>query len=373
MAGGGRLSRADRRRKGAMVASLLAGSWREDPPASGAIPDLDELAPLLHRSGSAALAWARLGRGALAGDPAVEGLRQAHRLQTLGAALHRRHIVHVLEVFRAHGVDPVIVKGWAAARLYPAEGLRPTGDIDVCVRPHEEADARRALAAVTADCSVDLHVGWAFLDDRDPDEVRRRCQEAGIDGVRARVLGPEDHLRLMAVHMLGHGAWRPVWLVDLAVVLETRPAGLDWEWFRAGSRRRSEWAAMALRLAHLLLGAALDGVPADVTPAAVPRWVTDAVLDAWGDHRREPQGARLAMRHLRGPRAVVDGLRRRWPDALEATVGVGASMGTFPRWPLQLAECVMRTARFARTLMGPRRPVVGRLAAPALTGSHGHR
>jgi hypothetical protein len=353
--GGRGLSRRARRRRGASLAALLAGSWRDSPPAIDGIARLDELAPLLHRTGSAALAWSRLRRGAQAGHPAAAGMQQAHRHQTLRAALHRRHVAHVAGVFRAHGVEPILIKGWAAARLYPEEGLRPTGDVDLCVRPEEEVNARRALAAVTEDCSVDLHLGLAFLDDRAPEEVRRRSEQVTVEGVPVRVLGREDHLRLLAVHMFGHGAWRPVWLADIAVALETRPPDFDWEWFRSGSPRRTEWALAAVRLAHALLGAALDGVPADVAHGRLPSWIPAAVLQAWGDERpREPQGARLPMRHLRHPFDVLHGLRRRWPGPLEAAMGVGAPVSSFPRWPIQLAECVVRVCRFARTLMRER-------------------
>jgi hypothetical protein len=302
------------------------------------------------------------------GHPAAAGLQQAYRMQRLRAALHRRHIVHVLDVFRAHGVDPILIKGWAAARLYPDEGLRPQGDIDLCVRPQEEPDARRALVAVTEDCSVDLHVGLAFLGDRPLEEIHRRCEEVPIEGTRARVLGREDHLRLLAVHMLGHGAWRPVWLADIAVALETRPPGFDWAWFEAGSTRRAEWAAAALRLSHALLGAGTDGIPRAITTAATPSWVAAAILEAWGDERhRTPQGARLPMRHLRDPISVARALRERWPGPLEATVGVGAAVSALPRWPIQVAECIARVARFARTRMRERSEAAHSPLARALT------
>jgi hypothetical protein len=101
----------------------------------------------------------------------------------------------VLDLFHARGVRPIVLKGWAAARLHPDPAVRPPGDLDLCVRPEEESAARAAIAAVTEDCAVDLHVGLRLLDDRSPEEIWRRCEEVDLEGGEARVLGREDHLR----------------------------------------------------------------------------------------------------------------------------------------------------------------------------------
>jgi hypothetical protein len=313
------------------------------------VDGLDELAPVLHRLGAAALAWARLKDTSYARHPAAASLQEAYRLGTLAAALRRRQIAHVFEVFRAHGVEPILLKGWAAARLYAGEGLRPYADVDLCIRPEQAADGRRAHGAVTEDCSIDLHLGLHHLDDRPLADVYERSEQVALEGGRVRVLGAEDHLRLLALHMLGHGAWRPVWLADIAAALERRPASFDWARFESGSPRRTQWAATALRLAHRLLGADVEGVPATLVRPPTPGWAMAAILDAWGfDGRRVPQGARLPLGHVRGVTSLVSGLWARWPDPLEATVGVGAPINAFPRWPVQLAECIARVIRFLR-------------------------
>ena len=266
-----------------------------------------------------------------------------------GAALHRRHLAHVFEVFRAHRLEPIVFKGWAVARLYAEEAFRPYADIDLCVRPQDEAAARAAHGALTEDCSLDLHAGLRLLDDRPLDEVFRRSQEVPLEGGRVRVLGPEDHLRVLALHMLGHDGWRPVWLTDIAVALENRPANFDWDAFQSGSARRTEWVCAALRLAHELLGAEMTGVPLSIRHGQTPQWAITAILEAWGRRRQAPQGARTPMRlAMLRPLSLLGGLWIRWPGPLEATVGVGAAMNGFPRWPVQLAECLARVGRFLR-------------------------
>lgn len=336
---------SEARERGARLAALLSGAWRASPPPAEGI-DIHDLAPRLHRSGAAALAWARLRSAAAEADETVAGLRQAHRAQTLAAALHRRHIAHVFEVFRGHGVEPILFKGWAAARLYPDPALRPHGDIDICVRPEQDAQARAAHGAVTEDCSIDLHLGLTQLDDLGLEDVYRRSEEVALDGGRVRVLGAEDHLRLLALHALRHGVWRPVWLVDVAAAVEGRPPAFDWDLFQSGRPRRSRWVAAMIGLAHSILGMDLGGVPASIAVRRPPAWATTAILEAWGSDTLAAQGARIPMRHLRDPLTIARALRRRWPGPLEATLGAGAPMNAFPRWPIQIVASAFRVGRF---------------------------
>src|SRR5207302_3420550 len=131
---------------------------------------------------------------------------------------------------------PVVVKGGAVARLYGEPGLRPYGDLDLCVRPSDQAAARAALQAPDAPpVLVDLHSdysphqrGHSLMKDCRVEELYDRSQLVRLGEAEVRILGPEDHLRFLCLHMLGHGAWRPLWLCDIAVALEARPADFDW-------------------------------------------------------------------------------------------------------------------------------------------------
>ena len=46
------------------------------------------------------------------------------------------------------------------------------------------------------------------------------------------------------------------------------------------------------------------------------------------------------------PAELLRALRLRWPNPIQATVGVGGPFNELPRWPFQLWECVLRTAHF---------------------------
>ena len=337
----------DRRKRAHKLATALAGSWR---PSPGPLPECDalnEVSPLALHSGAAGLVWWR----ARLSDPeavrAGRSLQQAYRLNTLKAAVQEGEISRAVTLLRSVGVEPVLGKGWLAARPYPSPGLRPSGDIDLYVTPANYAAARKALGPAEDDLLlVDLHSGFPDLDDRDPTEVSRRLVTVDISGTPVRGFGPEDHLRLLALHLLKHGAWRALWLCDVAAALETRPANFDWDYLGSGDPRRTRQTACALGLARDLLGARLDDVPPAWRPV-LPRWLAPTVLEEWGQAReahgrREPISPSLLFR-----KGALDALRLRWPNAIEATVGVGGPFDNRPRLPFQVGDGLRRAWGFA--------------------------
>jgi putative nucleotidyltransferase-like protein len=332
---------------GARVAAVLAGSWREPvEPWNGAPEELAPIAPLLLHGGIAALAWRRV-RGSSA-DAA--SLQQAYRMQALRAETHAQDVGRAFALLRARGVEPVLGKGWAAARLYPDPALRPYGDVDLYVRPEQYAAARAAVVMPDAGCAIDLHAGYAELDDRTPAQIAERAFGAEADGVPVRVFGAEDHLRLLCLHALRHGLLRPLWLCDVAAAIEGT-AAFDWDRFLWGDATRTRWAVAAIGLANRVLGARIDRLPA-AARAGIPRWMAPAVLAEWGAPRLA-QGARRPITEVaRHPREMFRALRTRWPNAIEATVGVRGSFGEWPRLPYQVAECARRGARFVAGITG---------------------
>src|SRR5205807_1179327 len=81
---------------------------------------------------------------------------------------------------------------------------------------------------------VDLHEGMPDLPDRSWDEVYRRSRLVRLRNSDVRILGAEDHLRLTCFHLLRHGAWCPLWLCDVVVILESLPPGFDWDYCKHG-------------------------------------------------------------------------------------------------------------------------------------------
>jgi hypothetical protein len=315
---------------------------------------------LLLASGAGALAWWRVRGSSLAECAGAAELHQAYRSHAIRAAVHDRDVAEAFRRLRGRGVLAVLVKGWAAARLYPRPGLRPYGDIDLLVPPGEMANARAALEGAGLADSPDLHDGGGWLSDRSWREIHERSQSIPLRDTAVRVAGPEDHLRYLCLHFLGHGAWRPIWLCDIAAALESLPEAFDWDYFLGATRRRSEWTAQAVALAERLLGA--EG-PRPRRPRAVvpPPWFVRCVLREWG-RGQVPHGTRVPMAAvLRAPKHLLRSLGQRWPNPVEATLGVGAAFDSWPRAPFQVAACAARTARF---VLGLAR-TASRLTSPA--------
>jgi hypothetical protein len=333
------------------VAAALKRSWRATSPTWE--PTRDELRavkPLLIASGAGALAWRRLRMAEPARSPAGFELQQAYRLHAIESLLHERQLTRILARLRGAGVEPLLGRGWAAARHYPEAGLRPYRDFDLYVGPAQRDAADRALEGESA--AVTLHVGCAELNDRTWSVLNERARSLPLGSGEVRVFGPEDQLRLVALHMLRHGAWRPLWLCDLGAVLESCGHGFDWSRFLEGDGRRTDWVCCALVLARDLLGAELEGAPAQVTGRKLPGWMAHTVLRQWsrpglGPSRR-PVPRDSPSRLAREP----EGAGVLWPNGIEATVGVRGPFNAVPRFPFQLAECVSRTARL--TLRRPR-------------------
>jgi hypothetical protein len=334
------------RRRGGLVARVLSGAWRAgQPPIDITEGELREIEPLLLAAGAGGLAWARLRGTPLEALFTGGAMHQAYRFQAVTMAVREARIVEVFEALRAAGVEPILGKGWAAARLYPGAGRRPCGDIDLYVRARDHARAAAALRGEAGEL-VDLHRGHAELDDWPEEELfgRSRLLRSGAGSVR--VFGSEDHLRLLALHALRHGLLRSLWLCDVAAALESAGEDFDWSRFRGGRRRRAEWAMVALDAAHAILGASRAGSAHAPHPAELRRWLAPVVLREWGT-LRTLQGARKPVADLlRHPSVLARALVLRWPNPVEATIGVGASFGGTPRWALQIGESVRRTIRF---------------------------
>jgi hypothetical protein len=296
--------------------------------------------PLLLGSGAGALGWRRLRSSEAARSPAGFELQQAYRLHAIEALLHERQLMRVVGRLHGAGVEPLLGRGWVAARHYPEACLRPYRDFDVYVGAVQREAARRALEGEEA--PVVLNVGCADLDDRAWSRLNERAQSVPLAGGPIRVLGPEDHLRMLALQMLRRGACRPLWLCDLAAVVETTHDSFDWDHFLSGDRRRTEWSCCALALARDLIEADLAGAPPAVTGRLLPPWLIRAVLRQWslGSAAQRPRPGGADERPQ--PRGTTPA---RWPNPIEATIGLGGPINGMPRLPFQLAECVSRTAR----------------------------
>jgi hypothetical protein len=336
---------------GETLATMLAGSWRCNPaPLECTAAELKEMTPLVLKSGAAALCWWRARHSDLRNTPAAAKLHQLYRQNILQSALHQQTIEQALALLRERGIDPVLVKGWAAARVYPDEGLRPRGDVDLCVRPGQYRAAEAALQGLKhRQYEIDLHRGFAKFGGGSFDEVYARAQLIGLGGTNVRVPCAEDHLRFISIHLLREGAWRPLWLCDVAAAVETRPEGFDWSLCLG---RRADWVTCALRLTRELLDADLSDTPAGGKTGPLPRWIVQTVLNEWMSPQPPMKQRHLSpmVKYWSKPSNVWAGLRHRWPNPIEATVSAGGRFNRLPRLPFQVGTYLARGAKFAARL-----------------------
>ncbi len=352
--------------KGRLVAKTLAGSWRTaDLPAFElSESELDEVTPLLYGSGAAALGWWRVRQSELKKTSSAEVLHQAFRLQALQSAIHEQHIEKVFRLLREAGIQGVLAKGWAASRLYPDSALRPYGDIDLLVRPHDYEAAQRILdSPEAADCWVDLHKSFSEIDDRNIDDLFSRSVAISLGDEQVRVLGNEDHLALLCVHLLKHGAWRPVWLCDVAAAIESQSADFSWDLCLGNNRTRSQWIVCAVTLARQLLKADAFRATDTRLNSEIPSWLRESVLKQWANPfaiNQPPMSHSAPMAsYVTNPRGIFKALKARWPNPILATVSINGQFNEVPRLPYQFGNCALRAGRFLLQL--PTRLRIARL------------
>src|SRR6266478_4355249 len=338
--------------KGSLVARILAGSWRHDASKELQLSqsELEEVTPLLYGSGAAALGWWRIRETDLHACPSAEVMHQAYRLQALLSGIHEQKIQKVFRVLRTESIEPILVKGWAAASLYPDQALRPYGDIDLCVEQQDFKAAQVALARPEmSECWVDLHKHFEGLEDRRFEELFSRSHLIDLEDEGIRVLSDEDHLALLAIHLLKHGAWRPLWLCDIAAAIESTPKDFDWEICLGRDKKRIDWIAVAIALAMELFGAESNYLT-ERADEKLPSWLVKSVLKQWGRlfpaNHLPIQALPLMVTNLRNPWRLVKATCRRWPDPITATFNLNGCFSRFPRLPYQIGALVSQSGRF---------------------------
>lgn len=328
--------------------------WRADPPPLDVEPaEVIAVLPILIRSGSVGLVWPRL-RGQTSPEGALAlALEDAYGAQVAHNETCQREIARSVRRLREAGIEPLLVKGWAVSRLYPPPLVRPAGDIDLVVR-HE--DFARAEAILTGSDAPPITVGLDVQDesvwhDRPGDGSWDRATKIEVDGVTVLVPCPEDHVRLLSLHFLRHGAVRPGRLCDIAMIVEMSTRDFDWKRCLGKDPHRTNWVRTTLGLAHCLQGADLDDTPVAGAAHELPAWLLETVSGRLYLPQDDPGDAFGQL--AREPRQVVTILRRRWPDPVSATLRYPARFSGFPRLPLQWVVYLRQIARYLRSRLVP--------------------
>lgn len=344
---------------GELVAAMLAKVWRNSPPKLElSVEEFGRVVPLLLKSGAGALGWWRVRDSELRNAPPAIELHNAYRHFTLLSCVSEIHLAQVVASFRAIGVEAILIKGRAIASVYPEPGLRPYADFDFCVRREQyEVAAKNLRELREAGINIDLHFSFGGVIGKtlDPktdaceiEDIFARSHIINIAGSRVRVPAAEDHLRLVCLHLLKHGCHSPLWLCDVAALLESHSSSLNWERM-LGTDRRFAWAIVCvIKLAQQLLGAnEIFELPIEYRKKNLPRWLKPAVLKQWklpSPHSHtDPQ--RMSS-HILHPTKWREALSVRWSNPIQATYYYDGAFNDFPRLPFLIGDGLSRVAHF---------------------------
>jgi hypothetical protein len=321
------------------LAHVLAGAWRDEPPPFTLDEtQIDSVTPSLLQSGAAALAYWRLRKTQLANSNIAQTLQEEYYQNAVRTALRADDIQVVVTALEQAGIEPLLFKGWASARLYSNPALRPFTDIDVFVRPENLETAQQVVGNLQLrQLTVDLHTETedethaTRVGARGLEELYARSERVALNDARVRVLAQEDHLHLLAMHCLRHGAWQPLWLCDIAVSVETLPQEFDWDRC-LGRGREADYIACAIGLAHELLDARIQGTPVEERAENLPKWLAATVLQQWENPDPRRHYAPSPIRYVwKNPQLLAEAVRGRWIDPLEATMLLNGPFDDTPR------------------------------------------
>lgn len=260
---------------------------------------------------------------------------------TLKNRVNEIKIAEAFEFLEKNGFEPILIKGYAAARYYPESWRRIFGDIDLCVAPDKFEAAKKLVESPQGlSHNIDLHKGLRHLDNLSWEDLFQNSETIKIENTNVRVLRPEDHFRVLCVHWLTDGGAFKERLWDIYYLIENRPADFDWErCLNAAGPKRRKWMICCLGLAHKYLGLDISVTPAADAAGQIPRWLTRAVEKEWtAQIAAIPLSACLHDRKIFWRQVK----KRIPPNPVQATVLLEGSFDERPRFFYQAGNILIR-------------------------------
>ena len=250
-------------------------------------------------------------------------------------------IVESFRFFRKRGIEPILIKGWAAARSYPEHSTRYYTDIDLAVSGSDFGIARDLLKSEAGSkIAVDLHRELRHLDTKAWDEIFNDSQEIDLNGFAVRIPSDEDHLRILAVHWLNDGGANKERLWDIYHAVENRPANFDWDLcLNSVSEVRQQWIITAIGLAHKYLSLEIDGFTFADRAKVIPKWLISTIEKEW------QSDVRLISLHrcLNDRKELFRQIKKRIPpNALQSTIEMEGRFDSRSRFPYQIGSMLNR-------------------------------
>jgi len=261
------------------------------------------------------------------------------------------------EVFREHGIEPILIKGWAASRLYPYGVSRFFGDTDLVVAASDfEAALNVCKIPDVLALNLDLHNELMHLDTEDWNNLYGRSELIDLDGTGIRVLCPENHFRVLCVHWLNDGGEHKIKLWDIYYAVQNRGPGFDWDLcLDSVSPTRRRWIICAVGLAHKYLGLEIDDLPFAEEAKHLPKWLERTVEREWAS----PVRLRQLSMCLSDRKLLIQQIRKRLPpNPIESTIEMDGSFDSPVRIHYQIgsiAKRIMPSVKSFSYLFGSRK------------------
>lgn len=250
------------------------------------------------------------------------------------------------EFFRSAGIEPILIKGWAACRYYPSSVERRPGDIDLAVDPQDFKKSLRVLEDARLGYLVDLHNGLRNLDTVPWEDLFKNSRLVPFNGTQIRVLRDEDHLRLLATHWLLDGGRFKDKLWDIYYAVRNRADDFDWtRCLEIVEPHRRRWVICAIAAAHKYLDLPINDLPFAREANTIPKWIARSIELEW--KRAEDLEPVLASVHDKKLLARQI-FRRLPPNPIRATIEANGDLYGPWRWWYQFMVLVRRSIPFAR-------------------------
>ncbi len=255
-------------------------------------------------------------------------LNDDHRWRLLLKKTHEQNLVSAFRVFRENGIEPIVIKGWAAGRCYPTDRIRHYTDIDLAVSPRDFTKASGLVRRGDGrSFNIDLHNGLRSLDVVEWDDLFANSIEIELDGETVRVLSDEDHLRVLAVHWLTDGGIFKERLWDIYYLINSLSSDFDWKRSLdiAGAKRK-KWVILTIAVVRDHFGLNVENLPEEIGKAKIPRWMSDTLEREWKfENRLLP----LSF-GIRKPSLLIEQISRRLPpNPLASIVEVEGEIGEY--------------------------------------------
>ena len=256
--------------------------------------------------------------------------------------VYQEKIKSAFKLFRENGIEPILIKGWAAAIEYPDASLRVFSDLDLSVAAADYPKSRKLIATEekAAAMNIDLHEGLRHLDTRSWEELFDNSILCDLDDMKVRVLKPEDHLRVLCVHWLNDGGADRKRLLDIYYLLKNHAADFDWEKCFAGiSEIRKDWIIKTISIVGGEYD--LDGfeLPFEADIDLLPEWMVKTVRSEWSSNIKL-----LPLHTLLGkPLEFWKQLKKRLPpNPIQATIDMEGRFDNAPRVYYQIGSIFLR-------------------------------